>query len=158
MNKPRPGDEVCQECVYHGFISGYTSCDFILVTGKRSGCDPGPKCKRFIKGDPAKRIKYCTANSDFDVPHEKIKELYGVKKKKEYVFPDKVNSSAEPDVLPCSCDLIADMLSDYDMSGREFAEHCGISDGALYRARYRGRITRQDAENIEMATGESVLC
>ena len=45
------GNSKCMLCYYHGYNSflGIT-CDYILVTGKKRGCEPGKKCKRFKKG------------------------------------------------------------------------------------------------------------
>lgn len=49
------GDSKCILCYYHGRNSFLgIICDYIMITGKMRGCEPGKNCKRFksIVRDP----------------------------------------------------------------------------------------------------------
>lgn len=43
-------DKYCQGCIFYGGWMEYTACcNYILITDKRRGCDPGRGCVRKIK-------------------------------------------------------------------------------------------------------------
>lgn len=63
MNKK--GDSRCMLCYYHGYNAflGIT-CDYILVTGKMRGCEPGKGCKRFKKGQRPRQDQIILGSAD----------------------------------------------------------------------------------------------
>lgn len=50
-----PDDRHCKKCFYHFIWGEHVGCEFILVTGKRRGCEPGRNCERFLPGNPRLR-------------------------------------------------------------------------------------------------------
>lgn len=66
MSHPQTADDkFCARCFYSWRCGDRTCCEFILVTGKRRGCDPGRGCKRFLEGDSKLR---CFLDPEKELP------------------------------------------------------------------------------------------
>ena len=152
-----PEDEVCLKCAYHSMLSEYVCCDFILCTGKRRGCDPGPKCDKFIPGSNKKRLSLQSTCAYDEIPHEKVCELYGVKPKQNRVYdmPRRRNETLPRQksvkINPGKLEEVVSSLGGETI--KAFQERIGIAHNSIYYARRRGSIGQDSAEKIERATG-----
>lgn len=64
----------CETCLYKGRMDGFSTCDYILFTGKRRGCPTGDLC------DKCKPIaisrKTAISRHNYAKRHEKIMKGY----------------------------------------------------------------------------------
>lgn len=55
----------CTKCFYHFICGDHIGCEFILVTGRRRGCDFGRACTRYTPGNP--RLRW-GISPEFELP------------------------------------------------------------------------------------------
>lgn len=66
--------ERCKGCYFYGQRT--ETCDYLLVTGERRGCPPGPRCTRFQAGDYIVKRRALLMTPRQAMRHHRMKELY----------------------------------------------------------------------------------
>lgn len=138
-------DKHCAKCYYHFRYSQHgVGCEFILVTGKRRGCDPGLRCKRFLEGDPKSRWK--------------LRE--GQELRPGYLFGQPVRPEKKPveeppgdcsmpggrEMLPLNVDLWMQFRREHKTA--VLSRELGVHEQTIYAIKRLGTISRRMARQI----------
>lgn len=49
--------EKCRNCKYHGYSSGFITCDYLVITGHSRGCKPGENCEKYERSQKARCVR-----------------------------------------------------------------------------------------------------
>lgn len=119
----------CSTCIFHGTRGDRITCEYILVTGRRRGCDAGPACLRYQEGVPA------------------LRDLTG---------PGGILSRANNrSMIRLNIAVFQALVDQYGF--REIAMAIGCHVDTLYRSRREGLISVRNVINILKLYGVNVI-
>lgn len=151
-------DKHCLKCFYHfRYGQNGVGCEFILVTGKRRGCDPGLNCKRFVEADP--RLRWKLDEGAILKPGEVPgMGLVTAKPRPELIRIDekaKPNTAYDKELVPLNIPLWETFRNQAKITN--ISRTTGYHEQTLYALKKQGVISRRIAQAILDAYGVDLI-